>query len=122
VTSEQWTFTCLGIDRIRLLNVKAVQDGLWKAVALVQSRDKHKSVPDDLMEIARRLQATLHNQDLLSKYKTLHFNDSGWVANRWCELLPLPLKEKEYLLMAMDSQFRLSEVSDFLNKSQGLLH
>ena len=44
-------------------------------------------------------------------------DDCGWVANRWCELLPMPLDQKQRM-MALDSPLlRLELVSDLLIKN-----
>ncbi|MOA44620.1 hypothetical protein D3C78_1669270 [compost metagenome] len=46
-------------------------------------------------------------------------DDSGWVADRWCELLPLPPDDKTRLLGLTDPVARLEAIQDFL-RGQGL--
>jgi Lon protease-like protein len=41
-------------------------------------------------------------------------DDAGWVANRWCELLPVPLSAKQKLMELEDPVIRLSIVDGFL--------
>ncbi len=41
-------------------------------------------------------------------------DDAGWVANRWCELLPVSLAAKQKLMELEDPQLRLSLVDGFL--------
>lgn len=41
-------------------------------------------------------------------------DDAGWVANRWCELLPVPLAAKQKLMELDDPVIRLSLVDGFL--------
>jgi hypothetical protein len=41
-------------------------------------------------------------------------DDAGWVANRWCELLPVPLSAKQKLMELDDPVIRLSVVDGFL--------
>jgi uncharacterized protein len=41
-------------------------------------------------------------------------DDAGWVANRWCELLPVPLAAKQKLMELDDPGIRLSLVDGFL--------
>jgi Lon protease-like protein len=37
--------------------------------------------------------------EFVSPFATpLQFDDAGWVANRWCEILPIPLKARQKLL------------------------
>ena len=43
-------------------------------------------------------------------------DDSGWVANRWCELLPMPLAAKQKLMALEDPVIRLSLIDAFLRE------
>ena len=44
-------------------------------------------------------------------------DDAGWVANRWCEILPLPLEAKQRLMALEDPVARL-EVVDSLMRAR----
>ncbi len=46
----------------------------------------------------------------------LQFDQSGWVANRWCEILPIPLKARQKLLELEDAQSRLSVIDQYLQQ------
>lgn len=48
--------------------------------------------------------------------ETLHLNDIGWVANRWSELLPIPLKARQKLLELNDVQSRLTIIHQYLRQ------
>ena len=48
------------------------------------------------------------------------FDDAGWVANRWCELLPIPQSARQKLMELPDPLVRLEIVDDFLRR-QGVL-
>lgn len=48
----------------------------------------------------------------------LQFDSAGWVANRWCEILPIPLKARQKLLELEDPQVRLSIVYQYLQQHQ----
>ncbi|MCQ5273376.1 hypothetical protein NE578_10125, partial [Schaalia odontolytica] len=41
-------------------------------------------------------------------------DDAGWVANRWCELLPISLAAKQKLMALEDPGVRLSVVDNYL--------
>jgi Lon protease-like protein len=41
-------------------------------------------------------------------------DEAGWVANRWCELLPISLAAKQKLMELEDPVIRLSLVDGFL--------
>ena len=45
------------------------------------------------------------------------FADCGWVANRWCELLPLPPHLKQRLMELDSPLMRLELVSDLLART-----
>jgi Lon protease-like protein len=44
-------------------------------------------------------------------------DDCGWVANRWCELLPLPVALKQRLMELDNPLVRLELVSDVLTRT-----
>lgn len=46
--------------------------------------------------------------------ETLHLNDAGWVANRWSEILPIPLKARQKLLELNDAHSRLEIIHQYL--------
>ena len=48
------------------------------------------------------------------------FDDAGWVANRWCEILPIPQDAKQRLMELTDPVVRLQLVNDFL-RQKGVL-
>lgn len=50
--------------------------------------------------------------------KPLRFDDAGWVANRWCEILPIPLKARQKLLEVDDPELRLSVIHTYLQQQQ----
>ena len=46
----------------------------------------------------------------------LQLDSGGWVANRWCEILPIPLKARQKLLELEDAQSRLSIIHQYLKQ------
>lgn len=50
--------------------------------------------------------------------ETLHLDDAGWVANRWCEILPIPLKARQKLLEVDDAQTRLAIIRQYLQQHE----
>ena len=44
-------------------------------------------------------------------------DDCGWVANRWCELLPVPLELKQRLMELDNPLVRLELVGDVLERT-----
>ena len=43
--------------------------------------------------------------------------DSGWVANRWCELLPMPMDLKQRMMELDNPLVRLELVADMLEST-----
>ena len=43
--------------------------------------------------------------------------DCGWVANRWCELLPLPTATRQHLMSLDSPLLRLELVVDLLSRT-----
>ena len=44
-------------------------------------------------------------------------DDAGWVANRWCELLPVPMELKQRLMELDNPLVRLELVGDVLERT-----
>lgn len=50
--------------------------------------------------------------------ETLRLDDAGWVANRWSEILPIPLKARQKLLEVDDAQTRLTIIQQYLQQHE----
>ena len=109
---------CLGGRRFRLTEPPVQRDnGLWVARAQTLPPDTPRmpgpavlSTVTALAEAIRKLQ----EQDRTPFAKPYRLDDAGWVANRWCELLPVPLPAKQKLMEMDDPVIRLSLVDGFL--------
>ncbi|KAF1020053.1 MAG: Lon protease 2 [Paracidovorax wautersii] len=124
---------CQGQQRFRLLDRHQEKNGLWVGNAqLLPPDDPVWTVPDDLTPAARLLSqlmseamdkasagdaAGLAAQPSRLYQGTPHFDQSGWVADRWCEILPLPLHQKQQLLEVESPVLRLELVADLLRQN-----
>jgi uncharacterized protein len=70
-----------------------------------------KIVMDD---IAARGQSEQGDAFISPFSQPMQLENAGWVANRWCEILPIPLKARQKLLELDDVQSRLSIVHQYL--------
>lgn len=70
-------------------------------------------VMDDLLERARAERVAEFINPFAEPYR---LDDAAWVANRWCEMLPIELEEKQRLLEMTDAAARLECVQDFLEE------
>ena len=114
---------CRGTQRFRMTSYDRLQHGQWFASATPLADDISMKVPDDLRNVATALGNlinTLHARDLAPDQMPMQppylLDDCGWVANRWCELLPMSLDQK-HRMMALDSPLlRLELVVDELKR------
>ena len=58
--------------------------------------------------------ATLKAQGAEPFHAPHRLDDASWVANRWCEILPISLAAKQKLMELDDPQTRLRLVQDYL--------
>lgn len=119
---------CVGTQRFKVLGSALQKHGLWTAEVEALPDDVALAVPDDLQHTAdalRRLIDTLEQRRdaegkdgiRLPMSPPYHFADCGWVANRWCELLPLPPAVKQRLMELDSPLMRLELVSDLLART-----
>ena len=109
---------CLGGQRFRLLQAPTQRDnGLWVAPAQGIAPDALRlpgpavlATVSALAEAIRKLQAN----DRVPFAPPYQLDDAGWVANRWCELLPITLAAKQKLMALEDPVIRLSLVDGYL--------
>ncbi|MDM0012664.1 LON peptidase substrate-binding domain-containing protein [Variovorax sp. J22P168] len=118
---------CVGTQRFNVRTSELQKHGLWTAEVDAVADDQSVAVPDDLQHTSdalQRLVRTLEERQRAEGGGTrlpitapYRFEDCGWVANRWCELLPMPLELRQRL-MALDSPLmRLELASDLLARA-----
>jgi len=109
---------CLGGQRFRLLSAPAQRDnGLWTApVELIAPDPARVPGPAMLQTVSALAEAIkkLQAQDRVPFAPPYRLDDAGWVANRWCELLPVSTAAKQKLMELDDPVIRLSLVDGFL--------
>jgi Lon protease-like protein len=108
---------CRGTRRFSLRSATRQTDGLWTAPVEPIEDDEHCAPDDAVTATVRGLASAFAaleaggNAPFLEPYR---FDDAGWVANRWCEILPLSLAAKQRLMALPDAQLRLQLVDEFL--------
>jgi uncharacterized protein len=115
---------CRAGQRFRLTQHQQLPHGLWIGDVQLVPPDTVVPVPEYL-ESARdaleRLLRTLQAQEPkalqeLSLQPPYRWEDSGWVANRWAELLPEPAEVKQRLMTLDNPLVRLELVADLLER------
>ncbi len=113
-----------GAQRFRIKSRDQLKHGLWIADVEGLPVDMTVPIPDDLKITATALSKLIDS--LLQKADApgqlpiqgpFRLDDCGWVANRWCELLPLGVQLKQRLMELDNPLVRLELVSDVLART-----
>ena len=115
---------CTGTQRFKISRSEKLKHGLWVADVTLLADDLFVPIPDDLQAAAdalKKLILTLRERavpaeqmPILTPYR---FDDCGWVANRWSELLPIPVALKQQFMELDNPLLRLELVNDILDRS-----
>jgi len=115
---------CTGAQRFEISNREKLKHGLWIADVTRLEDDQPVRVPDDLRAAAnalgkliKTLQVRAVPDDQMPLQPPYRLDDCGWVANRWCELLPMPLELKQRLMELDNPLVRLELISDILERT-----
>ncbi len=135
---------CVGAERFSIGDNLQQAKGLWTADVETMPDDVALDVPPDLAHTADALRRLITALELrqgkarnaadsegegesdgeierelrLPFMPPWHFDDCGWLANRWCELLPLSSAMKQRMMVLDSPLMRLELVSDLLAKAR----
>ncbi len=112
---------CRGGRRFRLLRSEQMKHGLWTGEAEYLDEDTPVSVPADLAHVRIGLERLLQHMqsqarpgDELPIQPPLRWDDCGWLAHRWCDILPVSPQLKQQFLAVDSPLVRLELVADLL--------
>ncbi len=108
---------CHGTQRFEVRHSEQQANGLWMATVRRIDDDEALLPTEPLLETVRGLANainTLRRQGAEPFLKPFQFEQAGWVANRWCEILPISLAAKQKLMELDDPLVRLQLVDDYL--------
>jgi len=109
---------CTGMQRFRrTASPSQLANGLWVCPVSVLPDDPLRMPGPAMLPTVQALAGaikTLAEQGRTPFAEPYRLDDAGWVANRWCELLPVPLAAKQKLMELDDPVIRLSLVDGFL--------
>ncbi len=119
---------CVGTQRFRIRSAELQKYGLWVADVEAVLEDAAIEIPGDLQHTAtalRRLVDALEERRRAQGAESVRlpvgepyrFDDCGWVANRWCELVPMQLELRQRLMELDSPLMRLELVSDLLARA-----
>ena len=115
---------CVGTQRFEISTREKLKHGLWIANVTRLDDDQTVLIPDDLQRTANALGKLIKSlqerrvpEDQMPLQLPYQLDDCGWVANRWCELLPMPVDLKQRLMELDNPLLRLELVSDILDRT-----
>ena len=115
---------CVGTQRFEISTREKLKHGLWIANVTRLDDDQTVLIPDDLQRTANALGKLIKSlqerrvpEDQMPLQPPYQLDDCGWVANRWCELLPMPVDLKQRLMELDNPLLRLELVSDILDRT-----
>ena len=113
---------CQGIDRFRIISAVRQSDGLWLGEIESIPNDVAIEIPDDLDACSRYLKQIIDAITLQMEStveipfaEPFKLHDCAWVANRWCEIMPINIAQKQRMLELDSPLIRLELVQDILN-------
>ncbi|WP_048441176.1 LON peptidase substrate-binding domain-containing protein [Caenimonas sp. SL110] len=113
-----------GAQRFRITSRDQLKHGLWIADVQGLAVDMAVPIPDDLKitatALSRLIDSLQQKADAPGQLPIegpYRLDDCGWVANRWCELLPLGVQLKQRLMELDNPLVRLELVSDVLART-----
>lgn len=113
---------CVGLQRFRIEGRPTqLADGLWQSAYSEVDADERRVPGAAMFDTVKALSnaiAALRQRGQLPFVEPFRLDDAGWVANRWCELLPIPLSAKQKLMALEDPVLRLSVVDGYLRDKQ----
>jgi len=132
---KQWDMENLGVlllrteggARFRIIKTRVLDDKRLEAQVEMLPPDDTPPVSDIHVSCARTLKIVMDEINAKGKAEQgenfdspfgqpAKLDDAGWVANRWCEILPIPLKARQKLMELEDAQSRLSVVHQYLQQ------
>ena len=115
---------CTGMQRFAIEGEPRQQsDGLWLAEVTPRADDEAVAPEPALLATVKALAnaiGALRQQGNTPFAEPYRFDDAGWVANRWCEILPISLAAKQRLMLLPEPQLRLRLVDEYL-RGQGVV-
>lgn len=114
---------CRGSARFSVRRSEQEANGLWVAEVSSVAADPTQLPAPELVECAKALANTikmLKTKGPVPFLEPYRFEDAGWIANRWCEILPIQLAAKQKLMELREPLVRLKLVDHFL-RAKGII-
>jgi Lon protease-like protein len=109
--------SCLGRERVRVVEAWREPDGLNRGRVLDVAADPVVPVPPEQAWLAEVVKQVLPEAGDTYRHVERR-DDASWIANRLAELLPLALSDKQSLLELSDPLERLSVLEPAVNRAR----
>lgn len=106
--------TARGEQRFRVLSSHREPDGLNIGDIEILPEENEVPLPEEFRPMAAILSGVLDDLGLLYEDLERRLDDAGWVTNRFVEILPIDLEEKQLCLEQSDPVERLRLVQKVL--------
>jgi uncharacterized protein len=128
-TIADWDMPQLGIlniivhggARFRILSQHVAPDGLVRATVEPLPDPPVTPIPGDYARLVPMLRALLEALEEAMPPTPHRFYDAAWVADRWAEILPLPVVLRQRMLEMSEGVARLDAIYRFLERESGSL-
>lgn len=114
---------CEGGQRFRVQSSQKLMHGLWVGIVQGLAPDARIPVPPELAHLSTLLRQMIDNlrhqpdrQGELPLREPCQWDDCSWLANRWCELLPVQTELKQRCMALDNPVLRLELVDDMLDR------
>jgi len=116
---------CLAKQKIMVQSASQQEDGLWLGQVALIASEADIPLPKDIIapkvyfeQLTKSLDEEAHTKES-SPFQTPHQLESGtWLANRWSEILSIPLDEKQSLLVLDSPLTRLTLINEMLTQDE----
>lgn len=131
----QWDMQDLGVlllrtqggERFRIIETRVLDDQRLEARIEMIAADVAVAVSDMHVSCAKALKFVIDDINVKGRAEQgetfvspfahpAQLDNTAWVANRWCEILPIPLKARQKLLELENAQSRLAIVHQYLQQ------
>lgn len=131
----QWDMQDLGLlllrteggERFRIIETRVLSDQRLEARVEMIAADSAVEVTEMHLICAKALKIVIDDINAKGRAEQgdafispfaqpAQLDNAGWVANRWCEILPIPLKARQKLLELENAQSRLAIVHQYLQQ------
>ena len=106
--------TAVGTQRFRLEKVKQESDGLYLGDIALLDPEPSVPLPETYWSMADLLRAVVEDLGRLYEPLEKHYDDATWVGNRFAEILPVSMEQKQHCLEMNDPIERLRFVQPLL--------